>query len=56
VDWIYLALGSEQCPMAGSCEHGNELSDSIIGGEFPDQSICVSGAVRTNRNVRDLFY
>jgi hypothetical protein len=23
--------------MAGSCEHGNESSGSINGGEFPDQ-------------------
>jgi len=28
--------GSEQGPVAGSCEHGNECSGSITGGEFPD--------------------
>jgi hypothetical protein len=29
--------GSEEGPVAGSCEHGNETSGSINGGEFLDQ-------------------
>jgi len=29
--------GSEQGPEAGSCEHHNEPSDSIHGGEILDQ-------------------
>jgi hypothetical protein len=29
--------GSGQVPVAGSCEHCNESSDSIKGGEFLDQ-------------------
>jgi len=24
-------------PVAGSCEHGNERSNSVKGGEIPDQ-------------------
>jgi hypothetical protein len=28
--------GSGQGPMEGSCEHGNEISDSIKGREFLD--------------------
>jgi len=28
--------GSESCPMAGSCEHGNKLLGSMKGGEFLD--------------------
>jgi hypothetical protein len=28
--------GSGQWPVVGSCEHGNEPSDSIKGKEFPD--------------------
>jgi len=30
------AFGSGQGPVAGSCEHGNESSDSIKGREFFD--------------------
>jgi hypothetical protein len=30
------ACGSGKGPVAGSCEHGNELSDSMKGGEFLD--------------------
>jgi hypothetical protein len=30
MDWIHLAQG----PEAGSCEHGNEPSSSLKGGEF----------------------
>jgi hypothetical protein len=29
--------GSRQVPPAGSCEYGNELSDSMQGREFVDQ-------------------
>jgi len=32
VDWLHLAEDR-----AGSCEHDNELSGSIKGGEFLDQ-------------------
>jgi hypothetical protein len=32
VVWIHLAQDRE--PVAGSCEHGNEPSSSIKGGEF----------------------
>jgi hypothetical protein len=31
------AFGSGHGPVAGSCEHGDEPSDSIQGGEFLDQ-------------------
>jgi len=34
VHWILLAQDKE--PVAGCCERGNELSDSIKGGEFLD--------------------
>jgi len=34
VDWIHLA--QDRGPVAGSCEHGNELSLSIKGVEFID--------------------
>jgi hypothetical protein len=34
VDWIHLA--QDRGPVAGSCEHGNEPSVSIKGGEFLD--------------------
>jgi hypothetical protein len=30
MNWIYVAL------VADSCEHGNELSGSLSGGEFLD--------------------
>jgi hypothetical protein len=30
------ASGSEYGPVAGSCEHGNEPSSSLKGGEFLD--------------------
>jgi hypothetical protein len=30
------SCGSEYGPVAGSCEHGNEHSASIKGGEFLD--------------------
>jgi len=30
------SFGSGHGPVAGSCEHGNEPSDSIKGGEFID--------------------
>jgi len=30
------AYGSGKGPVAGSCEHGNELSGSITGEEFLD--------------------
>jgi hypothetical protein len=30
------ASGSRQKPVAGSCEHGNESSGSVKGGEFLD--------------------
>jgi hypothetical protein len=30
------ASGSVQVSVAGSCEHGNEPSDSVKGGEFSD--------------------
>jgi hypothetical protein len=30
------SFGSGQGPVAGSCEHGDELSCSIKGGEFLD--------------------
>jgi hypothetical protein len=30
------ASGSEQGPVTGPCEHGNEPSDSIKGEEFLD--------------------
>jgi len=33
VNWIHLALDSDQS-VAGSCEHDNEHSGSIKGGEF----------------------
>jgi len=29
-------IGSEEGPVAGSCEHGNEASGSVKGGEFLD--------------------
>jgi hypothetical protein len=29
--------GSRYKPVAGSCEHGNELSGSIKGGKLPDE-------------------
>jgi hypothetical protein len=29
-------IGSEQGPVAGFCEYGNESSGSVKGGEFPD--------------------
>jgi hypothetical protein len=32
MDWIQLA--QDRDPVAGSCEHSNELSGSIKGGEF----------------------
>jgi len=31
------ASGSRQVPVVGYCEHGNEHSGSIKGGEFLDQ-------------------
>jgi hypothetical protein len=31
-----VSSGSGQGPMAGTCEHGNETSGSIKGGEFLD--------------------
>jgi hypothetical protein len=36
VGWIHLAHDRDR-PLVGSCEYGNELSDSIRGREFPDQ-------------------
>jgi hypothetical protein len=33
-DWIY--LDQDRGPVAGCCEHGNEPSGSIKGGEFLD--------------------
>jgi len=35
VDWIHVAQNRNQW-LAGSCEHGNETSVSINGGEFKD--------------------
>jgi hypothetical protein len=32
VDWMHLA----QEPLVGCCEHGNEPSGSVKGGEFLD--------------------
>jgi len=41
VGWLVTLLldayGSGQGPLAGTCEHGNEPSGSIQGGEFLDQ-------------------
>jgi hypothetical protein len=34
VDWIHLA---QDRPTTGSCEHGNEHSSSMKGGEFLDK-------------------
>jgi hypothetical protein len=31
------SAGSGQNPVVGSCEHGNEPSSSIKGGEFLDE-------------------
>jgi hypothetical protein len=36
VRWGMNASVSEEGPVAGSCEHGNELSGSLKGGEFLD--------------------
>jgi hypothetical protein len=33
VDWMHLAQDSKECQ---ACEHSNEPSGSIKGGEFPD--------------------
>jgi hypothetical protein len=35
MDWIHMAQDREE-PVVGSCEHGNEPSGSIKGGEFLD--------------------
>lgn len=32
-----VSCGSEQDPVAGFCEHGNEPSDSITYGEFLEE-------------------
>jgi hypothetical protein len=45
-DWIHLA---QDRPVVGPCEHGNEPSGSIKGGEFLD-SVIISFSRRT------LFY
>jgi hypothetical protein len=37
VDWIQLAQGRVQGPVAGTCKQGNELSGSINSEEFLDQ-------------------
>jgi len=34
VDWMYLALDGYLEPVVGSCEHGNDPSDSIKRGSF----------------------
>jgi hypothetical protein len=34
VDWFHLS--QDRGPDAGSCEHGNEHSGSVKGGEFLD--------------------
>jgi hypothetical protein len=40
-DWIQLA---QECPMAGSCEQGNEPAGSINGGEFIDYNEWLLGS------------
>jgi len=34
------ASGLGQRPVAGPCEHGNEPSGSIKGGEFLEEGLC----------------
>jgi hypothetical protein len=44
MDWIYLS--KDRGLVAGSCEHGSELSSSIKGGEFflPSERLTVRRA------------
>jgi hypothetical protein len=52
----YNSSGSVQGPVAGSCEHGNELSNSIKHRAFLDRGATVSFSRRTQLPGVNTFF